>query len=281
MTFFDRIGKFLDSVDEPIKAPFGLVADLATAGFDDDEYEGFIGNVFGEPLAAFSKAAGRVTAPVGAAASLLYLDKALAGSQWLYNEGVSQPLSTAITVGSLGSSDEYAKRTGRDDMQPWDFFRGSIWKDAYNIAEHRSPGQSVYIGTKADDILDPAEVEKAQKSPAYHFATGIIDAAAVLGLDPVSAAGKGYSTARKAAVVNPLRKADDIETYVKASNYHRFREWAMGKSAAEIHSNKAIKSNTHGAAIASLYSQARTPQEFDQITRVSLGDLSAIDELKD
>lgn len=67
------------------------------------------------------------------------VDKLATGAHWLYSEGVSQPLSTLFIQTAKIKQGQYS-----------DLFSGSAWTDAYDKAEHLSPGQVVMNSNLTD-----------------------------------------------------------------------------------------------------------------------------------
>lgn len=110
-------------------------------------------------------------------------DPLFATMEFARDEIVSQPLATAITVGSLSS-------------QPGDVLDLSKWGEAYEIAEHRSPGQAAAFLSMGVNLKSNDEIEQAMSSDEFQMISGTFDAIAALTLDPTVLAGKGVSAYR-------------------------------------------------------------------------------------
>ena len=167
------------------------------------------------------------------------LEKAMQGLSWMYDNGISQPISTyMLAVGA-----------NRDNMGQ--LLKGSTWAKAWHVAEHVSPGQAVWadhghaIGagdSETEAILENkltyarpapaalppgfgdlsqdeqenflkdagmpavgnAAVEQMRRDHAWFgFASGATDFAARFWLDPTIVGGKVVGAARMAKVVKP------------------------------------------------------------------------------
>ena len=175
MGFFDRIEKIVDATVNLAESRVNMVLDIVTAPFTDDEYEGFTDTMRGvvSPSANFRRISGIVSEQVGeelrhtlgpggsvevAVGGLpeQLVRKPLRESMEMletgWREGVSEPLTTALTVGSLAQS--------RDSYM--DLVDPATWRESYCIAQTRSPGQAVTLAWMTDDILDQEEVVSAE-----------------------------------------------------------------------------------------------------------------------
>lgn len=120
------------------------------------------------------------------------------GLETAYREGVAEPISTALTVGSLAESDTYGERTGITNP-----FNRQIWRDAYRISQDRSPGQSFgLMFTK--DVLDDQEVQRALGSDWFRVVSGTSDALLRVYVSPDVLAGKAATSARLRYVTKPV-----------------------------------------------------------------------------
>jgi len=90
--------------------------------------DGALSNMFG---GVYSSA--KEDLATGAQAFMYPVDKLASGAHWLYSEGVSQPLSTAIIqAGKAQTSGDYGQ-----------LFEPQEWSEAYGKAETTSPGQAL------------------------------------------------------------------------------------------------------------------------------------------
>lgn len=174
--------------------PVAFGVDLIKAPFSDDEYEGVWGTIRGNlgehtgdfientigPDKGFGALIGGLPMPIRDAGNTFF-----DGTYWLYKEGVNQPLSTLMTMGSIASE------------KGWDsFFEGDKWAEAYGIAETRSLGQAFAIAIGTRSIYDDEEVERVQGTGWYNAVSGLTDAAFAIVYDPLSIAGRAVTTLR-------------------------------------------------------------------------------------
>ena len=215
MSFWSSLKDTAESIGGAIAAPYGAVYDLATAAFDDKD------DNFGTIAAKVSGRAADLADPFfnedtwsGAAIGgvMQALDTA-------YREGVSEPLSTAATMwGGL----KYANRDSALGTEGWgDLFDKERWAEAYEIAQHRSIGQSLVVADKADGgeegpVVDPFD-ERAYKqiNKASPFLTsvqsGAVDFAARWYLDPGNVIGKGVKVTNEAVKYRKLTAEDKVD----------------------------------------------------------------------
>lgn len=130
------------------------------------------------------------------------IEPTLRGLETAYREGIGEPISTALTAGSLVESGTYRDQTGVGRLTG--IFRGQTWKDAYRVAQHRSPGQALAL-TFTDDILNEREVQKAQGSDWYRLISGTFDATLRMSnLSPDVFIGHTMTGIRLEAVTKPI-----------------------------------------------------------------------------
>jgi len=230
MGFFDRIEKIVDATVNLAESRVNMVLDIVTAPFTDDEYEGFTDTMRGvvSPSANFRRISGIVSEQVGeelrhtlgpggsvevAVGGLpeQLVRKPLRESMEMletgWREGISEPLTTALTVGSLAQS--------RDSYM--DLVDPATWRESYDIAQTRSPGQAVTLAWMTDDILDQEEVVSAEGKRYYNLVSGTLDAGARIFLSPEVLAGKaitvGRQTAKRAAFNNYFDEGGGFERF--------------------------------------------------------------------
>ena len=136
-------------------------------------------------------------------------------SETAYREGIAEPISTAITVGSLSDTPRGGGVNG--------LFRPEKWREAYRIAQTRSPGQALAIAAGTRDIRDQAELNRFMGTDAYEIISGTTDAVLRLGVDPTVIGGRALGAAR-AGVVGRLASADDITRALNSTRVSRFAE---------------------------------------------------------
>lgn len=202
--WLDRAWKVATGVGGAIQAPVGLVADLASAfEIDKPEYDGFwhtlssrttergaqlLGNLFG-PHEGLGAAVGGLPETGVRDPARPVVHGVMDGLTTAYREGVAEPISTMMTVGSLADSPTYGKSWSA-------FVDPDSWKLAYKTAQHRSPGQAIALAVGTHDILDQKEVAKFQQTDAYHIASGLSDALIGWELDPGKLGGEGFKIAK-------------------------------------------------------------------------------------
>lgn len=181
-----------------VQVPLWAVDMAKVPFYDDNEYGNFLDAIRGESMDRISKSMNYLASPesgIGAAIGAVPeparapVGAMFDGMQWLYDEGISQPLSTLITVGSLLDSPQWEGS----------FFSGDTWSTAYNIADSRSPGQAFALAIGTKDILDETEVANFMGTDFYNIASGIADLVVVFKLDPFVLIGKGAKFARSVA----------------------------------------------------------------------------------
>ena len=195
--FLERIGKIATGVGGAIQSPFGLVKDLALGAFtDDDEFDGFVGTLYGSVTKRGGQLFGNVLGPeegLGAAIGGLpgavrtpartAINPVLESLETVGREAVREPLTAAVTAASL-----YQAGEGFDLGQ------------GYKIAQDRSLGQSIALAVLTEDITDDAEVAEAMGTDWYESISGTFDAAARLFLEPDVLLFGGVTAARRAGV---------------------------------------------------------------------------------
>lgn len=292
MGWSDRFKKILAGTVrgayETAQAPFGLVKDLAVAPFADDEYDGFVGTVVGSGKDRFGQAVGGLFGEgsgleqlVGGLPETGIRDPAAAvgrGLEAVWRETISEPISTAVTAASLADSPEYLGREpGFFDTS---FLQAQTWKDAYAIAQDRSPGQAVAAAADPGnvDIADPEAMEKFQKSNFEEVVSGLTDAGLRIQLDPTVLAGKGQKAARLKLLTKPIDAATDFDKVAKSRRVQQVAQKLAGKTADEIR-NQFVPDHRQGASISTVLANAGTAEEITLALRGMMGDVKVIDEI--
>ena len=238
------------------------------------------------------------------------LEKALDGLNWLYSNGVSQPISTFLLAGTHAESEGFGE-----------IFKGSNWSKAWHVAEHVSPGQAFWADHKEVEEIrkdqpvyaEPAlsslppgwkdmgederqawlkgagmpivgnrAVKQMQQDHAwFNFASGATDFAARWWLDPVILGGKGVGAVRAKAVVKPRPKAgwsgEDIDKLMADSTMAKAQDflWANRENPALINNLDMFKKSALGPRAGGIISTLRSPEEVNLFLRTSLGDAQA------
>ena len=197
MGLFDRLGKIATGVGGAIQAPFGLVKDLAVGAFtDDDEFDGFVGTIYGSVTKRGGQLFGELLGPqegLGAAIGGLpgfvrtpartVINPALEGLEFAGREVIREPLTALMTAASLYEAGE-----------------GFDLREGYRIAQNRSLGQAISLAILTEDITDEAEIAEAMGTDWYQAISGTFDAAARLTLEMDVLGGKFIRGARRATV---------------------------------------------------------------------------------
>src|SRR6478736_3935147 len=234
------------------------------------------------------------------------VDKLASGLYWTYSNVVSQPLSMLfLQEGKVATSGDVSK-----------LFDWNEWVDAYDKAEHISPGQAVAntgatVGTKmasgqggifapidqdaqrqAERYLYDTEYWRNKAGWGYTLGTGATDFAISVGIAPEAGAIKGAGMAVRAAKNIEVAGGRASKTFgalektpkqaTKTESMQDLYKWMEGKSGFEIAQSpvfgKGRKKNPFALGYGEIYST--TPAELKpMITRFQLGDSQAIQEI--
>jgi hypothetical protein len=239
---------------------------------------------------------------------------------WLYDNGVSQPISTTLMAGELKGGPLSAHN----------------WATAWHAANHISPGQALFLGSNfyGQDPSGKSSTQKAVNSPLAYYkpgsaylppgfdqlpedqqqdflrkagmpatgnayinelrqsskffknASGVGDLALRWWGDPVVLAGKVISGERAARQVIRRPKGgwspQDIDSIMEKST--------MGKAVDFIYANKdnpqllnnlaMAKNSALGPRFGAIASLLQTPEEVHAFLRVGLGDVGAAQKLQ-
>lgn len=289
MGFLDRLHKVATGFGGALKAPVGLVADLATAPWrDEDDFDGFVNTIYRRTVKRggdfFAEAIGPeegLGAVIGAVPAALRnparaaITPVLDTAETVYREGVAEPLAGAVTAASLMDSPLYQRElAGRglvDRARQTQF-------DADAIVQTRSLGQSVALAF-TDDVWDDTEVAKFVGTDTYDIVSGVFDAATRLVLDPTVVVGGGAMAGRSALLVKPIQSADDINKALKSGRIARFNDELEGLGAAEIR-DQFFPKHKHGAVISAVLAEAGDQPTRMKALAAMMGDLDAIEDIR-
>lgn len=198
----------------------------------------------------------------GVSAVMWPVDKLASGAYWLYSNAVSQPLSTLYLQG--------AKTQLSGDVS--NLFSWDEWSDAYNKAEHISPGQAVVnsagalyaqnaqqgenmfsqpifnkpdpdVARQSERLLYDTDYWRNKAGWVYTTGTGAADFAVSVGVAPEQAALKGAGLAVRGAKNIEIAGKEALtlkaltSTPAEASRAPQMLEtyeWMGGKTSAEI-----------------------------------------------
>lgn len=277
LNYVDRLGGLNPLHQEP-----GSASDA-----DKAKYNGPIGNVLNHQV-----------------------EEASAGMNWLYDNGVSQPLSTALMAGTLKGGP----------------FSAHNWATAWHAAEHISPAQALFLNHEQTEkaVNSPLEYYKpgtAQLPPGFDqlpqdqqqqilkdagmpaignqyinelrqthkyfsVASGIGDFSLRWWADPTIVAGKVASETRRAAQVmkRPAAgwSAADINNIMDKSSMGKAIDfiWANKDNPQLLNNLAMAKNSALGPRFGAIASQLKSPDEVHDFLRVTLGDVDAIERLQ-
>lgn len=290
MGILDRLHKVVNGVGGAVNAVVGIPLDIARAPFRDDEYDGIIGTVYGTVVNRGGQFFSETIGPEGAVGSLIggapqsirkpasaVINPLLNAAEFAYREGISEPITTLATVGSLGAAEN-------DQLA---FMDPKTWSRAYRIAQSRSPGQALALGIGRIDITDDAELASYIGSDAYKQWSGTFDGLLRFFGDPTVVAGKAVAALRSKAIVQPLNTAQDIERALSSTRLARFNseitkiKSSSPDTAASVIRSRFFPDHDAGSQISTILASARSPEEQWLSLRALLGDKSAVTHLSD
>ncbi|MET9385311.1 hypothetical protein ABZY09_30625 [Streptomyces sp. NPDC002928] len=243
------------------------------------------------------------------------LVRTMHGMAWLYDNGVSQPMSTFLLAGTHAESGNFG-----------DLFKSSQWAKAWHVANHVSPGQAFWADHgEVEDILKDrlvyatpeaaylpagwndipeaeqqqmlkdagmpavgnAAVEKMRRdSSFFRYASGSTDFAARWWLDPTVLAGKAVGAARTKYAVTPRPKGGwstgDIDKLMSSSRMAKAQKflWENKDNPQLVNNLSMFKKSALGPRAGSIVSQLKSPDEVGLFIRTTLGDSTARARLK-
>lgn len=282
MGLLDRLHNSVTGLLSAVEAPLGLTKDLVLAPTSAESADGVTGAFYNAFTTRGAQLLQGAIGPQGAVGSLVggLPEGARAPIREVYNpvtdtmdrayhELVGQPLATAFTAGSL------ADRKGGGGVMG--LLQGKTWAEAYNIAEHRSPGQSFALMFLTKDIKDPRQLAKAQATDYYHMASGVFDAAARIWLDPTAIAGGAAAKYYKG--LHDLGTAEALARAESNGMLDKFNTALQGMSAAQIR-HTYFPTHERGADISTLLASATEKTDRHRVLRVLAGAADEVDALR-
>ena len=292
MGFWSRAWKVATGFGGAMQAPVGLVKDLVfEATGIEDEHDGLIDTVWSSSLNRAGQAAGNLFGPeegvgalAGGAPKVIRnpVGDVVGGTfnalETAYREGVGEPLSTAMTAASLAES---------NGQGLGGLFDGSNWRDAYKIAQHRSPGQAIALAIGTKDILDPNEVNEFVGTDFYKMASGVSDAVIRWTLSPDVLLGAGAVAARGKYLTRPLRGPDweaQVDDYFRGDRWKKIDEFVAAQGN-ELTRSAAIRDRLfadHAQAdvLSAHMARAKNSQDRESLMRFFMGDTRQIDHFR-
>lgn len=287
MSIGGRIWKAVTAVGGATTAPIGLAIDLAKAPFTDDEYGGVTDTLFRSTLKHGGQFAGNLIGPEGVGGQVIGAlprpirqagDTGLNALEAVYREGISEPITAAITAGSLSDAPGGGGLAG--------LFRREHWREGYRIAQDRSPGQALAIAAGTKDIRNQAEVNKFAASTTYDVMSATADAVLRLTADPTVIVGKVAGAARLKHLVRPIRTADDIDKAMDSVRVAKFIDKVdelvdlHGNAAPAMVRDQFFPGDAFGAVVSTVLSEAPDTVTRRQTLRALMGDRNAFAELR-
>ena len=236
--------------------------------------------------------------------------KAMHGMAWLYDNGVSQPMSTWLLAGT------HAETKGLGEI-----LKASTWSKAWHVAEHVSPGQAFWADHgQVEDILkdrpmyaqpaaaylppgwqDMSEEEQQEllgkagmpiignraveqmrrDSDFFKYASGATDFAARWWLDPTILGGKVIGATRAATIVKARPRGgwsgEDIAELMSSSKMAKAQKflWENKDDPALINNLSMFRKSAIGPRAGGLIGSLKSPEEVNLFLRTSLGDVEA------
>ncbi len=290
MSILKRLHGVVKALGGVGEASVGLVADLITAPFVEDESDGIVNTIFDSTVRNGTQFLSSTIGPQGLGGQAIgalptairepgeaVLGPLFTGLETVYREGISEPASTVLTAGSLADAPGGGGIPG--------LFTPSNWSRAYRIAQNRSPGQALALfGTS--DILDEAEVAKFAGTDQYKIISGTADALSRVVLDPTVIAGKASVAARAKFITKPLNTPADVLEAVNSPRVARFVDevWnikaANPDTAAAVIRHRFFGNHDAGSIISTIYGEAKSADEVFEATRALMGDKASLDILR-
>jgi hypothetical protein len=284
MSWTDRLEKVVTGLGGALQAPLGLSKDFATAwNKDDPEFDGFWNVLIGRTAARAKQVGTNLFGPnEGLGAFIGGLpekqvrqptNQAFKGLEWVYREGISEPIQTAQYVNN---------RTDPVRGDGWDaVLDSSVWSRGYELANRGdgSPGRNLAYDTFGVDLDDEEAKQRARDTTGFGTLSGLADAALRFGADPTVLVLAGAGAARKAALVKPIKPGTDLDEVMGSNRLRKVKEAMAGRSAAEIR-DRFFPNTPNGGALASVLADADDVGK-DQILRLAMGDRQQLAKLRE
>lgn len=243
------------------------------------------------------------------------LEGVMHGINWVYDNGISQPISTFLLMG--------AQNENLGDVGG--FFSADSWSRTWDAANNISPGEAIGVMGATDSAgagavvnsplmyaapplsdLPPGwadmspeeqqeflrgagmpavgnqEIEKLRREhEMFTFATGAMDFAFRWWADPVVLAGKAAGTAKELAITKPRPKGGwspgQIDGLMADSTMAKAQAylWENRADPALINNLSMFKKSALGPRAGSIVSRLQSPEEVNLFLRTSLGDEAA------
>lgn len=281
MGFLDRMKEIAEAAGGAVSAPVGVAVDLAKAPFTDDEYGGLVDTLFRSTLKHGTKLVNETIGPEGVGGQIIGAlpshtrdtgNLVLDSLETVYREGISEPITTALTASSLADAPGGGGLSG--------LFRREHWREGYRTAQTRSPGQALAVAVGTKDIRSQSELNRFVGSDAYDVISSAADAVLRLTADPTVIAGKAAAAARLNYLVRPIRSADDIGKAMDSTRVARFIDAIEDKSAAKIR-DQFFPNHAHGSVLSTVLAEAPDAVAKRQTLAALMGDRQAFAQLQE
>jgi hypothetical protein len=243
------------------------------------------------------------------------IEKAMHGMAWMYDNGISQPMSAFLLAGT------HAETKGIGELMS-----GSAWAKAWHVANHVSPGQAFWanhpeveeilkdrplyatppaaylppgwkdlsedqqqsmLGKAGMPVVGNRAVEEIKRDVNFFsFASGATDFAARWWLDPTVLLGKAAGAARTKYVVTPRPRGgwsgEDIGKLMESSRMAKVQDflWTNRANPQLINNLSMFQKSAMGPRAGGIISKLKSPEEVNLFLRTTLGDVEARAQLQ-
>lgn len=239
-SFWDSIKDQAESLGGVIAAPAGVVYDLASVPFNDED------DSLGTVATSIAKRGAQALDPIinPDTASGAVVGGVMDAANFALREGISEPISTFFTLTQHATEqDKVADRVGA-------IFSGEAWGRAYEIAQNQNAGQALANQVLATNLTggyehDPFDYEDPYSEVASKehgvLAPTISWGANIAGafvLDPFAIAGKGLGAVNQAKKYGKLSQGQRAELgdllaetgTRRADRLSRWADWTAGQN---------------------------------------------------
>ena len=281
MAFLDRLHKIAVAAGGATKAVIGFTLGLPAASFRKDEYDSFVGDIYGNIVASGKDTLAATIGPQGVGGQIFgaipeplrspvrtVTEPITSGLETGYREAIAEPISTFFTTVAI--ADEYGT------FSP---------SKAYRIAQHRSPGQSLAVAFDGLNPLDEAEVAKFLATDKGKIISGMGDAILRVGADPTVILGKVAKGTRAATLAQKITP-ENLPQLLNSPKVAQFNDAISalkrehGENAAAVIRQRFFPDHDSGALISTVLSEAKTPKHQWLATRALMGDAEALASLR-
>lgn len=271
MTILSRLHKGINAIGGTINGVIGLPLDLARGMVSDhDEYDGIISTLYHTTINRGGQILSNTLGPEGLGSTLIApipnsfrssvydstIEPALNAFETAGREGIREPLSALLTLGSLADAPGGGGILGLTDTENW--------KRAYRIAQTRSFGQSL-AASFTHNINDEAELASYMNTDAFEIISGVADATMRMefDFDVITGQSRRAFVAGRRGLSTPAQIARAVD-HPKVIEFNE-AVWDLHETgnpegtAARIRS-RFYPDHPRGPEIANALAEAETPQ---------------------